>query len=153
MKISFLTLSLILFSTYLCLGQERKNSIGLTSDFQLESPSYNLYYGLQGKHDFNKRHAVQLQFGFSDANIGFVGADYLYNLFLLKENPLIYVGGGTAYEYMTKGKGNELSFNAQVGFQFKIGKIQPYIGYKSKFYFEAESFDPNFLTLGVRYRL
>ncbi|MEN5197498.1 hypothetical protein [Sphingobacterium faecium] len=153
MRLFILTLSILLFSNYLCLGQDRKNAIGLTSDFQLESPSYNLYYGVQGKHDFDNRHAAQVQAGFSNADIGFVGVDYLYNVFLLKENSFIYVGGGTAFEYLTKGKGNELSFNAQFGFQFKVGNIEPYIGYKSKFYFEAESFDPNYITFGVRYRL
>ena len=80
MKLTFITLAFILFSVSLCLGQSRKTAIGITSDFQLESPTYNLYYGIQGKHDFNKRHAVQVQVGFSDANIGFIGADYIYIL-------------------------------------------------------------------------
>ncbi|MFD2969276.1 hypothetical protein [Sphingobacterium bambusae] len=134
-------------------AQERKISLGVVSDFQLESPSYDLYYGVQGKYDLTNRQALQLQAGFSNANIGFVGADYIYNLFLFKRNPLIYVGAGTAYEYLTNGAGNEIAFNGQAGVQFTVRRFEPYIGFKSKFYFQAEAFDPGYINFGLRFRL
>lgn len=142
-----------LFTAILANGQKRKLSLGVVTEFQLESPTYDFYYGIQGKYDFTDRQGVQLQTGLSDASIGFVGADYIYNLFPFKGNPLIYIGGGAAYEYLTEGRGNEIVFSGQAGAQFSLGNFEPYIGFKSKFYFEAEAIDPSYINLGVRFRL
>ncbi len=134
-------------------AQERNIAVGIVSDFQLESPSYVLYYGVQGKYELTDRQALQLQAGFSNAHIGFVGADYIYHLFRFNRNPSIYVGAGTAYEYLTNGAGDEIAFNGQAGVQFTVKRFEPYIGFKSKFYFQAEAFDPSYINIGVRFRL
>ncbi|AIM38028.1 hypothetical protein KO02_16035 [Sphingobacterium sp. ML3W] len=135
------------------LAQENDFSIGLHSEIQFESPSYTTYYGLQGKYDLTKRQAIQAQIGLATEQIGYVGVDYLYTLFPLKNLPSIFIGGGVGYEKIRNTDIDDLIFNGQVGFQFDIKRFSPYVGYKAKFYFEAEGIDPSYMTLGIRYRL
>ena len=150
-KYSFSIILILMVLSTICFAQNSKISLGINSDFQLESPIH-IYYGAQGHYQFNDKHAVQLNLGLiSRTNAGYIGADYLYTLFQLKQVPSIFIGAGSAYEFATKGAGHEITFNGQVGAQFQIGRFVPFIGFKEKFYFEAESFDSGNLFLGVRF--
>lgn len=134
-------------------AQENRISVGLHTEIQLESPSYTTYYGVQGKYDLTKRQAIQAQIGLGTSEISYFGADYLYTLFPLKGLPSIFVGAGAGYEKIRNTPTDDLVLNGQVGFQFAIKRFSPYVGFKSKFYFEAEGIAPSYLTLGIRYRL
>lgn len=134
-------------------AQENPFSLGATFEFSVESPSYALNYGIQGKYDFTNKSAIQGQIGFGKYETFFVGADYLYTVLPLKRMPSIFVGGGLGYEGIKGTNIKDIIISAQAGLQFDVRKLSPYVAFKPKFYFEAEGIDASVILFGVRYRI
>jgi len=133
-------------------AQNKPLSLGITSDIQMESPVY-IYYGLQGKYDFNPKNAIQAQLGYSNNKIGFLGVDYVHKAFNIGKITNTFIGAGTSFEFLTSESTNYFTLNMQAGFEFNLGRYSPYLGYKPKFYVNTESLDTSNFTLGLRYRL
>ncbi|GGE28683.1 hypothetical protein GCM10011516_28010 [Sphingobacterium cellulitidis] len=119
----------------------------------MEAPSYSKLYSINGKYDLSDRQAVQAQFGLGTYDIIYFGADYLYNVFLFNKKPSVFLAAGLGYEAIRGTKANDIIINAQVGLEYEINKFSPFVGYKPKYYFEAEGIDPSTIMIGVRYRL
>lgn len=134
-------------------AQSNPFSIGAHLEWNMESPSYAKLYSVNAKYDFTERQAIQAQVGFGDYDFYYIGADYLYTVLLLKKMPSLFVGAGLGFEGIRGTDANDIIINAQVGFQFDIKKFSPFVGYKPKFYFEAEGIDPSTIFIGLRYRL
>lgn len=134
-------------------AQSNPFSIGAHLEWNMESPSYAKLYSVNAKYDFTERQAIQAQVGFGDYDVYYIGADYLYTVLLLKKMPSLFVGAGLGFEGIRGTDANDIIINAQVGFQFDIKKFSPFVGYKPKFYFEAEGIDPSTIFIGLRYRL
>lgn len=134
-------------------AQSNQFSIGAHLEWNMESPSYAKLYSINGKYDFSERQAIQAQVGLGDYKVYYFGADYLYTVLLLKKMPSVFVGAGLGFEGIRGTDANDIILNAQAGFQFDIKKFSPFVGYKPKFYFEAEGIDPSTIFIGLRYRL
>ncbi len=165
-KLILSILSLSLFIT--AYGQDHKWAFGFYADVQLEAPSYVGSFGVQGKYDLAKRSALQAQVNGRNGYVS-VGADYLFSLMdKRKSNFDVFLGAGISqdfYRYNEIWTGNEPSLptvkesftllNGQLGVSYYIPSVNlsVYTGYKAKFHFESEQFEPNYLMLGVRYHL
>lgn len=164
---------LILSILSLCLfmvahGQDHKWAFGFYGDIQMEAPGYVGSFGVQGKYDLDKRSALQAMVNGRSGYVA-VGADYLFSVLdKRKSNFDLFLGVGISqdfYRYNEIWTGTEPSLpelrenftlvNGQIGISYYIPSVNlsVYTGYKAKFQFEAEQFDPNYLMLGVRYHL
>lgn len=148
----FFLLGLILFSSNVS-AQTNRFSVGTHLEWSMEAPSYSKLYSINGKYDLSDRQAVQAQFGLGTYDIIYFGADYLYNVFLFNKKPSVFLAAGLGYEAIRGTKANDIIINAQVGLEYEINKFSPFVGYKPKYYFEAEGIDPSTIMIGVRYRL
>lgn len=152
-KRSFLALFASTSLFFTSQAQESPFSVGVHMDWSMESPSFEKYIGVQGKYDLTERQSLQAQLGGSTYDVRYIGVDYLYTVFPLKRMPSVFVGGGVAYEKLAGTSYDDITFNGQAGMQFDIGRFSPYVGYKARFFFEAEGIDPSYLMLGLRFRL
>ncbi len=134
-------------------AQESPISVGLHVDWSMESPTWQKFYGVQGKYDLTEKQALQAQVGLADYDMVYFGADYLYTIFSWNKLPSIFLGTGLGYEGVRGSDINDFIINGQVAVQFDIKRFSPYVGYKAKFYFETEGIDPTSLMLGLRFRL
>lgn len=165
MKNIGLLFSLVLL-TFMAKGQEHDWAFGFYGDVQLESPTYNGSFGIQGKYDFGRFSAVQAQVYGRNGYVS-AGADYLFS-FLDKDksNFNIFLGAGLSqdfYKYNEIGgemvtpaeRENYTVANGQLGvsYYFPEVNLSVYGGYKAKYHFDWEEFDPNFVMIGIRYHL
>lgn len=165
-KVILSLFSLCVFVT--AYGQDHKWAFGFYGDIQMEAPSYVGSFGVQGKYDLAKRSALQAQVNGRNGYVA-VGADYLFSIMdKRKSNFDVFLGAGVSqdfYRYNELWTGTEhdipevresfTMLNGQVGlsYYFPSVNLSVYTGYKAKFQFESEQFDPNYLMLGVRYHL
>ena len=101
----FMKYILFIICSLLALGsvqaQEHQWAFGFYGDVQLEDPSYNASFGVQGKYDIGNFQALQAQVHGRGDFVG-VGADYLVNfLNKRKSNFNIFLGGGFSQEFYT----------------------------------------------------
>ncbi|TDQ76418.1 hypothetical protein [Sphingobacterium yanglingense] len=160
-------LVVILFITgmsTLSFGQDHSWAFGFYGDMSVKSAKESSF-GIQGKYDLNSRNAVQAQVH-GRGNFVSVGADYLFSfLDKRKSNFNVFLGTGVAEDfvrYQEVGvkeyafvKDERFVLNGQIGlsYYFKPVQLSVYTGYKVKYLVEDENFQPNYLTLGVRYHL
>lgn len=165
-NISLLFIAMLTLSSLVTKAQDHSWAFGFYGDVQLESPSYNGAFGIQGKYDFGTYSAVQ---GQVYGRNGFVaaGADYLFS-FLDKEksNFNVFLGAGLSQDFYRfneidgevvtpEARRNFTVSNAQLGvsYYFPDANISVYGGYKAKYHFDWEEFEPNFVMFGLRYHL
>jgi len=167
MKNIFLLLLLFLFA-FQGKAQDHNWAFGFYGDVQLESPSYQGAFGVQGKYDFARFSGVQAQVYGRNGYVA-VGADYVLSLLdRKKSNFNVFLAGGISqdfYRYNSlMSEENEVlpedrerftMMNGQVGvsYYFPAVNLSLYTGYKLKYNFEWEEVDPNYLMFGVRYHL
>lgn len=166
--LSFFTLLTFSLTSF---AQTSKYAVGLFTDIMLEAPSYDTFYGITGKYDYNKHTDFQAFVGYSNFHMTTIGADVIYNLKdKTKSNFNIYGGIGISgdfykrkieveYEGVTSNgyaKANYLAINPTIGLSYYFSAIKSsfYAGYKVKFYpFEGGALDINYLSIGLRYHL
>lgn len=164
--------TLFIICSLLALGsvqaQEHQWAFGFYGDVQLEDPSYNASFGVQGKYDIGNFQALQAQVHGRGDFVG-VGADYLVN-FLNKEksNFNIFLGGGFSQEFYTydltinegenqarRMRENFSKVNGQAGLSYYFMPVQLsiYAGYKLKYQLKNEVTEPNYIMFGLRYHI
>lgn len=145
-------------------AQEYNWGFGFYGDIQASAEN-NKNFGLQAKYDADKHSSFQAQV-FGRTNFVGIGADYLYS-FLNKEknNFNVFLGAGIEqnFYWSTEGDGilrpepetDDFGGSAQLGvnYYFKPVQLSVFSGYKVKYYFNKENFEPNYIMIGVRYHL
>ena len=149
-------------------AQEHNWAFGFYGDVQLEDPSYNGSFGVQGKYDIGNYQALQAQVH-GRGDFVAVGADYLFNLLNKeKSNFNVFLGGGFSQEFYTydmtviegetqpvRTKDNFSVANGQAGLSYYFAPVQLslYAGYKLKYQFKNEVTEPNYVMFGLRYHI
>ncbi|HMR18228.1 MAG TPA: hypothetical protein PKA53_02915 [Sphingobacterium sp.] len=146
-------------------AQDNRWAFGFYGDVLLEAPAYSGSFGVQGKYDLSNHQGLQAQVHGRNGFVA-VGADYLLSVFNKKDkNFNIFLGAGAGEEFYSFHDENEIGparvqdqlfvMNGQVGVSYLFAPVSlsVYSGYKVKYEFEAERFQPNFLMFGVRYHL
>lgn len=145
-------------------AQEHNWAFGFYGDVNVKNTRENSF-GVQAKYDLDSRSSLQAQVHGRSSFVS-VGADYLFSfLDKRKSNFNVFLGAGAAEEfvrfqkpdgedYVTE-KNEDFNVNGQVGLSYYFApvKLSLYAGYKVKYAVEADTFSPNFITLGVRYHL
>ncbi|WP_437921860.1 hypothetical protein [Sphingobacterium sp. LRF_L2] len=164
-NISLLFIS-ILFTLVAKSQEQHAWAFGFYGDVQLESPTYNGAFGIQGKYDFGRFSSAQAQVFGRNGYVS-VGADYLFS-FLDREktNFNVFLGGGIGQDFyryneiagekiVPEQKENHTVANGQVGlsYYFPSVNLSLYAGYKVKYNLDWEEVDPNYVMFGIRYHL
>ncbi|WDF67960.1 hypothetical protein PQ465_16865 [Sphingobacterium oryzagri] len=147
-------------------AQDHDWAFGFYGDVQLKAPNYNGAFGIQGKYDFTAHSAAQAQVYGRHGYVA-AGLDYLFSL-LDKEqsNFNIFLGAGYSqdfYKYnefsgeivIPERRENHSIANGQLGvsYYFPEVNVSVYAGYKAKYNFDWDEFNPNFVMFGLRYHL
>ncbi|MGO1243340.1 MAG: hypothetical protein ACTJHT_09800 [Sphingobacterium sp.] len=149
-------------------GQQNSFALGFYGEVQLEDPSYNGAFGIQGKYDFTNHSGVQAQVYGRNGYVA-VGADYILSILdRSKTNFQVFIGGGVSQDFyryndaddndnitIPESKDNFTVLNGQAGFGyfFPDVNLSVYTGYKLKYNTNWDEVDPNYVMLGVRYHL
>lgn len=158
----YLILLFLCIVSFFGYSQKKSLSLGVNSDVLLESPSYDFYYGFQGKYGLKEHSYILGNIGYSTANITFIGADYSYDIYRFNNLIKAYTNAGIGAEFYSKKMGESigrskdtyLPMNVQIGFELNVkNSIQVYAGYKAKYYIDQDVLDPNYLNFGLRYKL
>ncbi|TDS16084.1 hypothetical protein [Sphingobacterium paludis] len=166
MKNISLLFTLILLAMTASAQEDHEWAFGFYGDVQLKAPTYNGAFGIQGKYDFGTFSSVQAQVYGRNGYVA-AGADYLFS-FLDREqsNFNVFVGAGLSQDFYRFNEDDvevvtpeaRRSFtvaNSQLGvsYYFPEANVSVYGGYKVKYHFDWEQFDPNFIMFGLRYHL
>lgn len=151
-------------------AQVSKYSIGVFGDVMLEAPTYDTFYGINGKCDFNNHSGIQAFVGYSNVHMTTVGGDIIYNIKdKSRSNFNIYGGIGLSGDFYKQkveiefqhanargyAKASYLALNPTVGVSYYFSPVNSTViaGYKVKYYPFEDGVDINYLSLGVRYHL
>lgn len=151
-------------------AQTSKYSVGVFGDIMLEAPTYDTFYGVNGKYDFNNHNGVQAFVGYSNVHMTTFGADFIYNIKdKTQSNFNVYGGIGLSGDFYKQkveidfqstkahgyAKASYLALNPTVGvsYYFKPVNTTVFAGYKVKYYVFEDALNINYLSLGVRYHL
>ncbi|MFD2968807.1 outer membrane beta-barrel protein [Sphingobacterium bambusae] len=162
----FLLSLICIFSIFQTNAQQRALYLGLTGEVQMEAPSYPGFIGVQAKYDFTWQHNVQATFGLNSDNSSYIGADYLFNFLEFGDRFNLYAGAGLGLEFYRKTFDTEMpnvtvkvedtfqQANVQFGVNADIWKgLSMYLGYKTRYYIDHDSLDPNYVSVGIRCKL
>ncbi|MEN5434747.1 outer membrane beta-barrel protein [Sphingobacterium faecium] len=162
------------FMVFVCFlttkAQISKYSIGVFSDIMLEAPTYDTFYGINGKYDLNNHSGIQVFGGYSNVHMTTVGADYIYNIKdQTKSNFNIYGGIGLSGDFYKQkivvesedkkisgyAKKNYVAINPTIGVSYRFDPVKStvFAGYKVKYYPFEDAMDINYLSVGIRYHL
>lgn len=151
-------------------AQTSKYSVGVFGDIMLEAPTYDTFYGVNGKYDFNNHSGLQAFIGYSNVHMTTFGADFIYNIKDKSQSNFNVYGGiglsGDFYKQKVEidfqdtkthgyAKASYLALNPTVGvsYYFKPVNTTVFAGYKVKYYVFEDALNINYLSLGVRYHL
>lgn len=147
-------------------AQDHDWAFGFYGDVQLESPTYNGAFGIQGKYDFGTYSAAQAQVYGRNGYVA-AGLDYLFSLLDKDQtNFNVFLGVGVSQDFyryneiegiavIPEERENHTVANGQIGLSYYFPEISVslYAGYKAKYHFDWDEFDPNFVMFGLRYHL
>src|SRR5690606_11630652 len=155
-------------TSVVCVAQEHDWAFGFFGDLNVQESAYDASFGLQGKYSYSNFQSIQAQFH-GRGDLLAVGADYLVNFIdRTKSDFNVFLGAGLAKEFFTydyafpegacnstRVKENYTKLNGQAGVSYLFSEVDLslYAGYKVKYQFEDELFQPHFLIFGIRYHL
>lgn len=158
----FVGLSLCCFS--FAQEQHYKWGFGFYGEFKVAGATDNSF-GMQASYDLDHHSSLQAQVFGRKSFVG-IGADYLYSILNRHKNNFnVFLGAGVEenFYWSTEDDGilkpernsNYFSGAGQVGvsYAFPDVRLSLYSSYKVKYNTKADKFEPNYMTIGVRYHL